>query len=238
VDDQQEIPWPELFIVLAAAVSIVLAMSQVLPLQNVVLAAIIIGVIGVVANTLAVALNQSFGRFAFPHALVREPILEAFPWIVPLLWVIAVLSSRGTSQLILLRRRNTSRYGLELMACTSALCLTLILASQVFYIPYRNPWITRSSLAHIAWLYIPPVAFVGWIVVTLVTLVLVTPVLINKKPGVQPIIYQPLINWIVIALVLISAELRNGMWIEGPLVAVVVVLVSLFAMGGASRSEP
>ena len=80
-----EIPWAELFFVLAAAASIVLAMSQALPLQNVLLAAFIVGAVGAVVNAIAIALNQTFGRFAFAHALVREPILEAFPWIVCLL---------------------------------------------------------------------------------------------------------------------------------------------------------
>jgi hypothetical protein len=229
--------WLEGLFVITATVSIVLAMSQVVPFQNVALAAIVIGFVGSLAH---------ITTFLFPAWLDESPFGDVprplfrgyFLWRIPLAWVVTVLASRGTAQFLLSQRRNTSRYGLELMACTTVLSLILICATQAF-----NEWVNGSEPGHFElytryWFSDRAWTLFAWVVVTLVAVLAATPALIDKKPGNRPPGFRPLLLWSALLIVCAAAAMRLRMWPESALISAVTIAVPVFAMYKRSRSEP
>ena len=235
-------PWPEALFVITAATSIILAFSRAIPFQNVLLASTAIGSVASLVFLIDVLLRLKtpLPLGSCPCAGVGRPEFRDFlPWHIPLNWIVIVLASRGTAQFLLSVRRNTSRYGWELMACTTILCLILIAGMQAFCGWPRGRYPLRPfSFDPLRLFGVSPSTFFVWMVVTLIALVIATPVLIDKKPVNSPPGIRPLLLWITLSLVFATAAMQIGLWVESALLSAAAIVVTMFAMYKRSRSEP
>jgi hypothetical protein len=79
---------------LVAVAGTIAALTRHLPLQNVLFAALFIGVAGGAADWLDLKTGIPFGPFT-PAANAGPKLFSALPWALPFVWVVAVLNSRG-----------------------------------------------------------------------------------------------------------------------------------------------
>jgi len=229
--------WLEALFVLTATASIILSTSRMIPFQNVMLAAIVIGFVGTFAYAISSILPAGF-HFFFWFASVSRPVIrEAFPWHMPFDWIVIVLASRGTAQWLLSDRRNTSHYGLEMMASTTILCLILTAGTRMFCFATKGYDSISSAGPILEWLSVLPGWLFCWAIVILVTLLLATPVLLDKKPGNRPPSSRPLLLWCALSIVFAGAALRF-LAPESLLITVAAIAVPMLAMYKRSRSEP
>ena len=110
-----------------ATASTITALARQLPLQNVLLAAFVIALVGGAVHALGVTMEIPFGPFQFgPDA--GPQLFKTLPWAMPFIWVIAVLNSRGVARLILRPWRKIRNYGFWLIGLTAALTMLFDLA--------------------------------------------------------------------------------------------------------------
>ena len=100
--------WPEALLILLATVSTITALARQLPLQNVLLAAFVIALMGGAVHALGVTMGIPFGPFLF-GAEAGPQFFKTLPWVMPLIWVAAILNSRGVVRLIFRHGRKINR---------------------------------------------------------------------------------------------------------------------------------
>ena len=200
-----------IFVVLAAITSTI-AQSRQLPVQNVLLATGVIMVVATIVETFWCVLSDQAGN----SLLAR--------WPVPLLWVSALLNSRGVAKLVLRRRQYSARYGFEIMALTIALSEALFLAARPIAADAGSMSFEFASAAKFA------VQITGWSFAASGILLFATPVLINKKPVRFPPDYQPLLLWISLMLFAIVGATLRHLWLPAAMEIVATLLVVFLAI--------
>src|ERR1700679_4330154 len=131
--------WPEAALLLLAVIGTIVSLTRQLPSQNVLLAASVIAIVGGGISALGAITGIPFGPFTFTSEL--EPkIFNTLPWAMPLIWVVAILNSRGTARLILRPWRKTRSYGFCLMGLTAALTMFFTLALDPFASRIKHYW--------------------------------------------------------------------------------------------------
>src|ERR1051325_8079704 len=94
-----EARWPEGVLLVLATASIISSNARQLPVQNVILAGLIIAFIGGLAQTIGALTAIPFGPYTYSN---RIPLLfPPLPWAIPVLWLLIVLTCRGVGRLIL-----------------------------------------------------------------------------------------------------------------------------------------
>ena len=181
-------------ILLAAGASVATVHKQ-LPLQNVLFAAAITALIGGAAHGLSERTGIPLGPLTFVDT-AGPRLFNSVPWIVPLLWVIAIFNSRGVARLILRPWRRVKNYGYLLIALTTALALAFDLALEPFAARVKHLWRWQPTKLAVTWHGASPLAFLGWAFVALLIMAFITPSLIRKQPGAQPPPdYTPVVLW-------------------------------------------
>ena len=205
---------------LAATATILAGLCRQLPGQNVLLAAVIIGCVSGVVVTLGATTGVPFGPIVYDQGMGPR-LCATLPWGAPLIWIVAVLCSRGVAQLMLRRWRDTRNYGLWLMALTVGLVVLMDFGLEPFATQEGHLWHWNLTRIRIDWYTAPWVNFLGWAVTALLILVFIMPALINKRPGsLPPSDYYPLIVWVLINLLFATGAVVHQLW-----AAVVVVVV-------------
>jgi hypothetical protein len=195
--------WPESCLLFFAAGWILTSLARQLPLQNVLLASCILAGI----SSLAMILNHHalipFGPVAFSQ---RVPmILPGLPLFSPLIPLVAIFSSRGVGRLLLRRWRQGANYGYWLFGVTVALTLLFDLGLEFFAAHTLGWWTWSPTRIPFSWFGTPITNFVGWALVTTLSLAFATPALINKKPVRFPPDYDPLVLWVAAMAVFVLA---------------------------------
>ena len=170
-------------IAVAAAAGIAAAGKQ-LPLQNVLMASGFAALIGGTAHGLSANPNLAmpFGQLTFtPKA--GGKIFGAVPWTVPLLWIFAVLNSRGVARLMLRPWRKQKNYGFIVIGVTAVIVTGFDLALEPFAAHVKHFWLWQPTKFPWTWHGASPLNFVGWFFVSLLILAFATPSLIKKAPG-------------------------------------------------------
>ncbi len=221
-------------IVLAAAASMA-GLRRQLPLQNVLPAALIAALIGGVAHGLSSNPDVSlpFGPSVFnPDA--GEKFVHFVPWIIPLLWVIAIFNSRGVARLVLRPWRKVKNYGFWLIGLTALMAMVFDLALEPFAVHVKHFWRWLPTKIAITWEGTTLLNFIGWACVSLLIMMFASPLFIRKQPGNSgtPDIH-PLCIWLgALALFAAGAAGVHLWWAVGVDMAIAAV-TTVFAVRGA-----
>ena len=225
--------WPDAALLSVATASTIVALSRRLPLQNVLWAALIIAVGGGTAHALGEITDLPFGPFVFgPEA--GPKLFKTLPWAVPLLWVFAILNSRGVARLILRPWRKTKAYGFWVIGFTTALVMLFDFALDPFASRVNHYWLWTPTKFPVSWQGAPLVNFLSWAFVSLLILAFVTPLLINKRPtGKSSPDYHALGLWLGAWLFFAGAAALKGYWPAAAADTAIGGITAAFAIRGA-----
>jgi hypothetical protein len=226
-----EARWPEGVLLVLATATIISSTAHQLPIQNVMLAGVIIVFIGGLSQTIGALTSVPFGPYTYTN---RIPVLfPPLPWAIPVLWLLIILTGRGVGRLILRPWRKTRNYGFWLMGITTGLVILFDLGLEVFSTYVQHYWYWAPSHAFVYWYKAPWVNFIGWAATTLVILGFATPSLINKKPVKHPPEYWPLVLWVLLNVFFAAAFAVNQLWLATGVVGAANLTVAIFALKGA-----
>ena len=223
--------WPEALLLPLATAGTISALARQLPLQNVLLASGVIAALGGAAHTLGVTMGIPFGPFLF-GAETGPQLFKTLPWGLPLIWVVAILNSRGVARLILRPWRKNRTYGFWLMGLTAWLMVLFDLALDPFAARVKHYWLWLPTKFAVTWQGAPLVNFFSWAAVSLLILAFVTPVLINKNPVRRAPDFHPLAIWLGAIVLFGLASAPHGMWPVTMLDGVIAILAATFAIRG------
>jgi uncharacterized membrane protein len=232
-DAPNESDWPDALLTVLATIGTVVALWRRLPLQNVLGAALIIALIGGAAHAVGEKTDLPFGPFVFgPEA--GPKLFPTLPWAVPLLWVVAVLNSRGVARLILRPWRKTKAYGFWVIGSTAALVMLFDLALDPFASRAKHYWLWSPTRLPVTWQGAPLLNFLSWAVVTLLILAFVTPLLINKRPRAKSRPdYHPLGLWLAALLLFAGGAALKRLWPATAVDAGIGAVTAVLAIRGA-----
>jgi hypothetical protein len=195
----EPVRWSEEFFVLFGLTTTLIALSRHLPWQNVIWASIIIGS---VAGTVHALGNMFFGS-------AKAAAGSAISWQLPVIWVMVILNARGVARLAMARWRAGAVYGLWLLSVTFFLVLLFAPGSQYLEqgLGFRRPAGTAQSIVwreNVPWI---PLLLAG--LSATIALLLVSSSLINKRPIERAPTAEPLVVWLSLNLVSVSAALSQ-----------------------------
>lgn len=232
VPDLREARWPEGLLLVLCAAALISAMRRHLPGQNVILAGAIIFVVSAVAQTLGATIAIPFGPYIYTER-IGQVLFHPLPWAVPVVWLVAIFSSRGAVRLIMRPWRKTRSYGFWVMGLTVALVVVFDFGLEPFATEVKRYWIWSPTNAGIFWYHTPWVNFLGWAATAILILGFATPSLINKKPVKhQPVDFFPLAIWIMVMLLFLSGAVVQRLWAAAIVEAVSIAIIAAFAIRG------
>jgi uncharacterized membrane protein len=231
------LPFPEgmletvvLFLALATTL---ISLSGQLPLQNVLLAAVIIGVIGGGIQLIGALTGIPFGPVVY--TLDAGPkLFNSMSWLVPFLWIIAILNARGVARLIMRPWRKLRIYGYWVIGLTALLGLLFDCGLEPYATHLQHYWFWRPTKLSVDWYGTPLSNFLGWLLAALLVLAFSTPSLMKKKPSKSILNYHPLIVWISMNVLFIAASLSQHLWLAAALSAAGCAVATAFAVRGAN----
>ena len=226
--------WPEALLIFTATLTTLAALTRQLPVQNVLLGATIIALIGGVSHGLGAASAIPFGPFIYT-ADAGPRLLNILAWPIPLVWVVAVLNSRGVARLILRPWRKLRAYGFWLIGITVALTILFDAGLEPFAAVVKRYWLWQPTRIPITWGGAPVTNFLGWLLTTLLILVIATPALIDKRarPGNRAADYHPLIVWLLAMILFATGAALHQLWLPVAFCGLASVVVTVFAVRGA-----
>ena len=226
--------WPEALLLALGVACTVTALAQRLPLQNVLLAVFVIFLIGGAVHTLGAMTGIPFGPFTFGESIGSE-IFKTLPWAVPLIWVLAVLNSRGVARLILRPWRKTGAYGFWLMGLTAALTLLFDFALEPFASWVNHYWLWAPTKFPVTWQGVPLSDFLGWAAVSALISVVIAPALINKQPGKRHTPdFHPFAVWLGAILLFGTGCAQHGLLSAAVADGILAAIVTVFAVRGGT----
>jgi uncharacterized membrane protein len=225
--------WPEALLLLLAVAGTITALARQLPLQNVLFAALFIGIAGGAADWLDLKTGIPYGPFRPGHNTGPNMFSDLL-WAMPLIWILAVLNSRGVVRLILRPWRKYHGYGFWLIYLTAVLTVLFDLALDPFASRVEHYWFWEPTKLALSWHGAPLVNFFGWLVVTALILAFITPMLINKHPSYRrPPDFHPLVVWLGGILLFAAAAALNRLWVATAADAAIGIVTAFFAVRGA-----
>lgn len=228
-----EANWPVAVLLLLVTAGTLVALARQLPAQNVLLAALVIAFIGGIAHSVGVKSGIPFGPFMFePDA--GQKIFGTLPWSLPLLWVAAVLNSRGVARLILRPWRKIHAYGFWLIGLTALLTMLFDCALEPFAAHSKHYWIWMTNSFSMTPQSGPVSNSVGWLVVTLLILAFATPAMINKQLSKRSAPdFQPPVVWLGAIVLFAAGAVMHGFWLAAAVDVVILTVVAIFTIRGA-----
>ncbi len=228
-----DLNWPETALLSVAVAGTVATLSRQLPVLHALSATILIILIGGGVSVLNAKTGMPFGANIVGQASGAR-LFDILPWALPLLWPVAILSSRGVARLILRPWRKTKSYGFRLIGVAAVLTVLFEFAFEPFASRVKHYWYWEPTALPVTWQGAPLVDFFGWMVVTVLILAFVTPLLINKKPRQQSAPdFFPLGIWLG-GLVLFGAGcVAQKIWPAVGADATIGTITTVFALRGA-----
>lgn len=224
--------WVEALLLVSAAATTLLALGKRLPLQNVVMAAALIGGVAGVITAVGALTSVPFGPLVYLDGM-GPPLFGVVPWSMPLLWVVLIINGRGVARLIMRPWRKTNYYGFWVIGLTCALAVLFDLGFEPFATRVKSYWIWQTGRSVLAWYSAPFANFLGWFLAALAMLVFAIPWLINKQPVKQPIDYQPLAVWLLLNLWVATGNASHQQWTALGVVVVGNAVAASYAVRGA-----
>lgn len=226
--------WAEALLVFTTTIATLAALSRHLPLQNVLLASVIIALIGSISHTIGAITGIPFGPFTYLEN-VGPRIFDTLAWPIPLLWILVILNSRGVARLILRPWRKMRTYGFWLIGITAVLAMLLDAAMEPFMALVKHYWFWQPTRIPFTIGSAPVTNVLGWLLTALLILAFATPTLIDKRarPTQRPPDYHPLVTWLLALILFAVGTAMNQFWIPVIFSTVIGVTVTLFAVRGA-----
>ena len=220
------------FILFATAGTLVSLWRQ-LPLQNIVLAAFAIAIIGGGLSALGARTALPFGPFIYGSQMGPQ-MFKTLPWAVPLVWVVIVLNSRGVARLILRPWRKNKNYGFRAIALTGVLVLLFDVTLEPFATLVKHYWRWAPTAIPVTWQGTALVNFLSWGFAAVLILFFVMPVLISKKPRTKSSPdYHPLCMWLGGIIIFATGCGVHGLWLPVIADAAIGIVAAIFAIRGA-----
>jgi uncharacterized membrane protein len=230
--------WPEGLLLVLTASTLLAGLTCHLPGQNVVLASLVITFVAGAVATLGALTGVPFGPFRYTDAIGQQ-LFYPLPWAVPLLWLVALLASRGVARLVLRPWRNTPNYGYWLLGVAALLVVVLDAGLEPLAAQVELWWRWAPTRLRLDWYTAPCVNFLGWGVTALLIFAFVTPALINKRPGPQPSPdYHPLVVWLLLTGLFATGAAVRCLWPAVAVICAASVIVVVLAILGGRRPQP
>jgi len=225
---------PEAALLLSGVACTITSATRRLPLQNILLAACVIAVTGGAMDTLGALTDIPFGPFAYGPGIGSE-IFKTLPWTVPLIWVLAVLNSRGVARLLLRPWRKVSGYGFWLIGMTAALTLLFDFALEPFASLVKHYWLWKQTKLPVTWEGVPVSNFLGWAAVAALIALVIAPALINKQPGKRNTPdFHPFAIWLSLVLLFGTGCALRGLLGAAIADGVLAAIITIFAVRGGT----
>jgi uncharacterized membrane protein len=160
-------------------------------------------------------------------------LFNALPWFSPLLWVVAILSSRGVARLILRPWRKLRVYGFWLIGITAVLAVIFDLGLEVFATRVRHYWLWSPAKLPVDWYGAPLSDFLGWLVTSLLILAFATPSMMKRKPSKSVPEFQSVIIWVLLNLLFAAGALSEHLLPAAIVNGAVCAAVIVFSVRGA-----
>lgn len=226
--------WPDALLLLSGVACTITAATRRLPLQNVLLAVFIIAVIGGAVQALGATTGIPFGPFTYSKSIGAQ-MFKTLPWTVPIVWVVAVLNSRGVARLILRPWRKISGYGFWLIGLTAALTLLFDFTFEPFASRVRHYWLWAPTKFPATWEGVPVSNFLGWAAVSVLIALVIGPVLINKQPGKRNTPdFHPFAIWLGIVALFGTGCALNGLLDAAVADGILAVVITIFTIRGGT----
>lgn len=226
--------WPEAVLLVSGVACTITSVTRRLPLQNVLLAVFIIAVLGGAVHALGVTTGIPFGPFEFGDS-IGAPLFKTLPWTLPLIWVLAVLNSRGVARLILRPWRKVSGYGFWLIGLTAALTLLFDFALEPFAARVEHYWIWIPTKFPLAWDGVPVSNFLGWAAMSVLIALVIAPALINKQPGKRNTPdFHPFAIWLGLILLFGTGCALDGLLNAAVADGILAAIITIFAIRGGT----
>jgi uncharacterized membrane protein len=218
---------------LLALLGTLVALWRQLPLQNIVLVAVVIAIIGGGFSALGVRTALPFGPFFYGPAMGLQ-MFKTLSWPMPLVWVIIILNSRGVARLILRPWRKNKNYGFRVIALAGVLVLLFDVALEPFATLVKHYWRWVPTAVPVTWQGAPLVDFLAWGFIAALILLFVTPALISKKPRSKSgPDYHPLCLWLGGIIIFATGCGVHGLWLPVIVDAAIGIVTVIFAIRGA-----
>lgn len=227
--------WPEAVLVLTATLATLVSQTRRLPLQNVILAAAVIAFGGGVVHAVGAATAIPFGPFSYTDSAGRR-FFNTLAWPMPLVWVVAVLNSRGVARLMLRPWRKLRTYGFWLIGITVALTVLFDAALEPFAVFVKRYWLWHPTRLPLTWGGAPVTNFLGWLVTALLILAFATPALIDKRQqhsANRSPDYHPLVVWLLLVSLFAVGAATHQLWPAAIYCIAAGLTVTIFAVRGA-----
>jgi uncharacterized membrane protein len=224
--------WPDGLLLVFAAAATLASLTAQLPGQNVILASMIIAVMSGAVASLGALTGIPFGPYSY-ESNIGQLLFYPLPWAVPVLWLIAILNSRGVARLILRPWRKSRTYGFRVIGLAVLLVALFDFCLEPFATAVKHYWAWSPTKLPLDWYGAPVVNFLGWAVSALLILAFVTPSLINKQPVKHPPDYYPLVIWGGVSLIFLTGAATRHLWPAASVTLAQMILVTTFALRGA-----
>ncbi len=197
-----------------------------MPLQSLALAACVTGAASSAALLATAHTGFPFGRCEF-SGNAGPRWLGGFPIWLPLVWIVALLSARGTARLLLRPQRQRPNYGYGLVATTAALATVTLAALDLFAVQGMHWW--RWTATGWSWEGVALPNLAGSFVVSVLALLLATPALIDKRPVQSPPALLPLLVWFTLNCAFLAGSAAHVSEAALAVVAAAAVVVTTLA---------
>ncbi|HEV2395054.1 MAG TPA: carotenoid biosynthesis protein [Verrucomicrobiae bacterium] len=229
--------WPEGLLLVLGAVTTLCGLARQLPTQNVLAVALLIALMGGVAQSLGAFTGAPFGPLACIDR--SEPLLFGIlPWSIPLIWIVALLTGRGVSRLMFRPWRQSRVYGFWVLGCTVVLAVLLELALDMYARQIKEYGVWKPTGLPVDWYTTAFVNCLGWAVAAAIILVCVTPFLINKRPAASDAPdYHPLLVWMLFQTLFVTADLKQHLGAAAAVTVAQSFLIAVVAVRGLICAE-
>jgi uncharacterized membrane protein len=226
--------WPEALLVLTTATATLASLARILPGQKVMLVAVIIGLLGGLAHGMGATTAFPFGPFVYSET-AGPKFFNTLAWPLPVIWIIAILNSRGVAKLILRPWRKLKNYGFWLMGVTALLVMLFDLALEPFAAHVNHFWRWLPTKFPFAWYGASLVNCLGWLLTALLILAFTTPALTQKpaRSKKNPVDYHPLAVWLLTLALFAASALQNRLWPAAALCVLTGSMAAILAVRGA-----
>jgi uncharacterized membrane protein len=226
--------WFKIIVVTAFLVTIK-NQARFLPKQNILTVVFLTGLISAGVLLLGEETGVPFAPFFYTENLGWR-LFYRLPWLMPFLWIIAILNSRDVSRLILRPWRETANYGWWVISLSGLLMVIFDANLEPFATRTSRFWIWETQDVPPIWYAVPWMNFIGVAATSLFILGLITPWLINKKPaGIAAPNHVPLFVWILLMLFLTGENALNHLQLAARTGGITIAVVTLLAWLGSRK---